>query len=64
MNFNPVLTMQAQKVVFSWKINKSFHPNLTFKNCYVLSYISETSELSLDIKLKFIEHLKGILDLN
>ena len=30
--FNPDLTKQAQEVIFSRKLNKPVHPNITFNN--------------------------------
>ena len=33
--FNPDLTKQAQEVIFSRKLNKPVHPNLTFNNSQV-----------------------------
>ena len=35
MLFNPDLTMQAQEVIFSRKLNKPVYPNLTFNNSQV-----------------------------
>ena len=63
MIFNPDLTKQAQEVIFSRKLNKPVHPNLTFNN----SQVSQTESqkhlgLILDNKLNFNEHLKGVLD--
>ena len=63
MIFNPDLTKQAQEVIFSKKLNKPVHPNLTFNN----SQVSQTESqkhlgLILDNKLNFNEHLKGVLD--
>ena len=57
MIFNPDLKKQAQEVIFSRKLNKLVHPNLTFNN---------TEEVKL--KPKNIlddskdEHSKGVLD--
>ena len=63
MLFNPDLIKQAQEVIFSWKLNKQVHSNLTFNN----SQVSQTESqkhlgLILDNKLNFNEHLKGVLD--
>ena len=63
MIFNPDLTKQAQEVIFSRKLKKPVHPNLTFNN----SHVSQTESqkhlgLILDNKLNFNEHLKGLLD--
>ena len=49
MIFNPDLTRQAQEVIFSRKLNKAVHPNLTFNNFQV----SQT---------EFQKHLGLILD--
>ena len=35
MVFNSLLTKQVQEVIFSGKLNKLIHPNLTFKNYHV-----------------------------
>ena len=63
MIFNLDLTKQAQEVIFSRKLNKPVHPNLTFNN----SQVSQTESqkhlgLILDNKLNFNEHLKSVLD--
>ena len=63
MIFNPDLTNQAQEAIFSGKLNKLVHSNLTFNN----SQVSQTESqkhlgLILDNKLNFNEHLKGVLD--
>ena len=62
MIFNPDLTKHAQEVIFSRKLNKPIHPNLTFNN----SQISQTEPLKhlgliLEKKLNFNEQLKGVL---
>ena len=63
MTFNHDLTKQAQEVIFSRKLNKPVHPNLTFNN----SQVSQTEShkhlgLILDSKLNFNKHLKNVLD--
>ena len=63
MVFNPDLTKQVQEVIFSRKLNKPVHPNLTFNN----SQVSQTESqkhlgLILDNKLNFNEHLRGVVD--
>ena len=63
MIFNLDLTKQAQEVIFSRKLSKSVHPNITFNN----SQVSQTESqkqlgLILDNKLNFNEHLEGVLD--
>ena len=61
--FNPDLSKQAQKVIFSRKLNKQVHPNLTFNNSHVNQTESQKHiGLILDNKLNFSEHLKGVLD--
>ena len=63
MILNPDLTKQAQEVIFSMKLKKPVHSNLTFNN----SQVSQTESqkhlgLTLDNKLNFNEHLKCVLD--
>ena len=63
MIFNSNLTKQTQELIFSRKLNKPVHPNLTFNN----SQVSQTESqkhlgLILDNKLNFNKHLKGVLD--
>ena len=63
MVFNPSLTKQAQKVIFSRKLNKPVHPHLTFKNSKVSQSESQKNlALILDNKLNFNEHLKSVLN--
>ena len=63
MIFNTDLTKQAQEVIFSRKINKPVHPNLTFNNSQVGQTESQKHlGLILNNKLNFNEHLKGALD--
>ena len=63
MIFNPDLTRQAREIIFSGKLNKPVHRNISFNN----SQVSQTEcqkhlGLILDNKLNFNEHLKGVLD--
>ena len=63
--FNPDLTKQAKEVIFSRRLDKPVHPNLTLNN----SQVSQTESqnhlgLILDDKLNFNEHLKGVLNLD
>ena len=51
MVFNSLLTKQVQEVIFSRKLNKLIHPNLTFENCHVNQ--TESHFFVLDNKLKF-----------
>ena len=61
--FNPDLTKQAQGVIFSRKLNKPVHPNLTFNNFQVSQTGSQKHlGLILDNKLNFNGHLKDVLD--
>ena len=49
--------------MFSRKINKQVHSNLTFNNSHVNQTESQKHlGLILDNKLNFREHLKGVLD--
>ena len=59
VSFNPDLNKQAQEVIFSRKIPKSSHPQISFNNAPV----SRTSfqkhlEIYLDQKLNFNHHIK------
>ena len=51
MVFNSLLTKQVQEVIFSRKLNKLIHPNLTFENYHVNQ--TESYFFILDNKLKF-----------
>ena len=56
--FNPLLTKQVQEVIFSRKLNKLIHSNLTSKNYHV----NETQSyffFFLDKKVNFNEHLNA-----
>ena len=56
--FNPDLTKQPQEIIFSRKLKKSVHPNLTFNNSHVIQTESHKQlDLILDNKLNFNEHL-------
>ena len=61
MNFNPVPTKQAHKVICSRKTKETYHPLLVFNNTNV-SQSSSRKHLGviLDSKLIFDEHLKMI----
>ena len=60
MIFNSDLTKQAQEVIFSRKLKKPVHPNLTFNNSQVSQFESQKHfDLILDNKLNFNEHFKG-----
>ena len=57
------MNKQAQKGIFSRKLNKPVHPNLTFNNFHVIQTESQKHlDLILDKKLNFNERLKGVLD--
>ena len=63
MIINPDLTKQAQEVIFSRRLNKPVHLNLTFNNFQVSQTESQKHlGLILDNKLNFNENLKGVLD--
>ena len=53
-----------QEVIFSRKLKKPIHPNLTFNSSQVSQTESQNIHLSLilDNKLNFNENLKGVLD--
>ena len=64
MIYKPDQTKQAQEVIFSRKLKKPVHPNLTFNN----SHVSQTESqkhlgLVLDNKLNSNVHLKDFLDM-
>ena len=59
MIFNPDLSKQGQEVIFSRKIKKLLHPALLFNNIPLSnSLFQKHLGLTLDIKLKFSEHIK------
>ena len=63
MIFKPDLTKQVQEVIFSRKLNKPVLPNLSLSNSHVIQTEPQKHfGLTLDNKLNFNEHLKGVLD--
>ena len=62
MSFNPDPSKQAQEVIFSHKVNKPAHPELTF-NENTINSISHQKHLgiALDQKLNFQEHIDLVL---
>ena len=59
--FNPDLSKQAQKLIFSIKIKKLLHPTLLFNNIPLSnSVFQKPLGLTLDIKLNFSEPIKII----
>ena len=69
MIFNPYLSKQAQKVVFSRKTNKISHPTATFSTVPVAStscqkhlglYLDEKSNFSQHINIKISKANKGL----
>ena len=63
MLFNPDLSKQAQEVIFSRKLDKPVHPNITFNNSQIRQTESQKHlGLILDNKLNFNEHLKDVSD--
>ena len=61
MSFNPDPNKQAQEVIFSRKIQKTYHPSIYFNNKLVKQVPSQKHlGLILDSKLNFQEHLKNI----
>ena len=61
MNFNPDSNKQAQKVIFSRKIQTSSQPSLNFNNNIVTQSLTQKYlGMFLDTKLDFQEHLKSI----
>ena len=61
MIFNPDLSKQAQKVIFSRKIKILLHATLLFNNIPLSnSLFQKHLGLILDIKLNFSEHIKSI----
>ena len=63
MSFNPDLSKQAQKVIFSHKIKKICHPSTYFNNKSVKQVpFQKHLGLILDSKLSFQEHLQNILN--
>ena len=65
MIFNPDLSKQAQKVIFSRKIKKVLHPTHLFNNIPLSNNLFQKHlGLTLDIKLNFSEHIKSITKKN
>ena len=59
MSFNPGPSKQGQEVIFSRKVNKDFHPPLTFNNNIVYQTTSqEHVVIILDNRLSFEEYLR------
>ena len=62
MSFNPDPSKKAQEVIFSRKVNNVLHTPLTFSNVNVGRIRSQKhSEMFLDFKLSFSEHLETVL---
>ena len=59
MSFNPDITKQAQKVIFSRKSKKTDHPTVYFNHAPV-AYTNCHKDLGmhLDEKLNFLQHVK------
>ena len=56
MSFNPGRNKQAQEVIFSGKIRKGFHPNLSFNNQPIERSVAHKHlGLTLDEKLSFTD---------
>ena len=63
MRFNPDPSKQAQEVIFSWKLDKDYHPPLAFKNSNIPEIDSQKHlGIILDNSLSFANHLKMILN--
>ena len=61
MSFNPDINIQAQKVIFSRRLQKSNHPSLTFNNTGVTqSEIQKHLGIFLDSKLDFKEPIQNV----
>ena len=61
MSFNPDPSKQAQKVIFSRKLQKFFYPPLHFNNMAVTQSTTQKHlGMILDVKLDFQGHLKNI----
>ena len=57
-SFNPDPSKQAQEVIFSWKINKVYHPPLLFNNSTVQQISSQKHlGIHLDEELTFKHHI-------
>ena len=63
MSFNPDPSKRTQEVIFSLKIQNTFHPSIYFNNKSVKQVPSQKHlGLILGNKLNFQEHLKNILN--
>ena len=59
MSFNPDLNKQAQEVIFSRKMTKSSHPQISFNNVPVsCTSFQKHLGIYLDEKLNFNHHIK------
>ena len=62
MNFNPDSSKQAQKIIFSRKIQKTNNNPVYFNHNSVQQVLSQKHvEMYLDTKLDFQEHLHNVL---
>ena len=62
MSFNPDMSKQALKVIFSCKSKKRTHPPLVFNNNNVSQIFSQNHlSVILDFKLTFEDNLNNIL---
>ena len=62
MSFNPDQNKQAQEVIFSRKITKSSHPQISFNNMPVFCInFQKHLGIYLDEKLNFNYHIKAKL---
>ena len=59
MSFNPDPSKEAQRVIFSRKVNKDSHPSLTFNNSIVYQVMSQ-KHLGIihENRVSFEEHLR------
>ena len=63
MSFNPDLSKQAQKIIFSCKLKESTHPMLSFNNIAVTQSVTqEHLKIFLGTKLDLKGHLKSIFN--
>ena len=62
MKFNPYASKQAQEVIFSMRVSKSFHADVYFNNNPVeLTSAHKHLGMILDPKVSFEEHLKSLM---
>ena len=62
MGFNPVVSKQAQEVIFSSKLQKISHLSIYFNFNPINQVLSRKHlRMILDTKLNFQEHIKNIL---